>query len=399
MGARGRPPPHDNQLFHRVNAAVGTTRKSDILVANTSQESEVPPTSMLWRRDPHTAAKHEILRRYLGAWFPKLRWAKRVLFVDGFAGPGEYEGGEPGSPLIALETALKHRHDLSSCELVFYFIEEREDRCEHLVQVVKSMDLPPHVKVYVEQGKFADSFGRVLTAIEEDKKTLAPALVMVDPFGVKGLPMAIMKRIAVQKRSEILVSFMYESMSRFLGTREFESHLDDLFGTGEWRAAVAMSGSDKRQFLLDLYQEQLKSSGFRHVTAFELLDKRNRTEYYLIHATKSMDGLSAIKEAMWKIDPSGRYQFSDATKGRGQLSLLHADFEPLRQQVLGRFAGCREVRMSDLKEFVLVETPFLETHLIQKVLRPLERDKKITVRRPPERRSNYWGDDVRITFL
>lgn len=378
---------------------MGSTRSADILLLKTCREPEVPPNSTLWPRDPHTAAKHEILRRYLGAWFPKLRWARRVLFVDGFAGPGEYEGGEPGSPRIALDTAVSHRHDLSSCELLFYFIEERGDRCEHLVQVVESMALPPHVKVEVEQGTFADSFGRALTGIEESQKTLAPALVMVDPFGVKGLPMAIMKRIAGQARSEILVSFMYESMSRFLGSHEFEPHLDDLFGTGDWRAALAMSGSDKRTFLLDLYQQQLSRAGFLYVTAFELRDGGNRTEYFLIHATKSKDGLSAIKEAMWKTDPSGRYQFSDATAGRGQLTLLDsAPFDSLQERLLRSFAGRGTVPMSELLDFVLVETPFRETHLKQQALRPLEQAKKITVLRPLNRRSNYWGEDVAVTF-
>ncbi len=28
------------------------------------------PTDVLWERDPHTAAKHTLLRRYLSAWFP-----------------------------------------------------------------------------------------------------------------------------------------------------------------------------------------------------------------------------------------------------------------------------------------------------------------------------------------
>ena len=32
-----------------------------------------------------------------------------ILYIDGFAGPGEYEGGEPGSPIIALETAAWSR--------------------------------------------------------------------------------------------------------------------------------------------------------------------------------------------------------------------------------------------------------------------------------------------------
>ena len=62
------------------------------------------PKTTVWPLEPHTKAKHEILRRYLGAWFPILTsggWNRRVIFLDGFAGPGRYSACEPGSPIIA----------------------------------------------------------------------------------------------------------------------------------------------------------------------------------------------------------------------------------------------------------------------------------------------------------
>ena len=67
----------------------------------------------VWPMEQHTRAKHEILRRYLGAWFPILAgggFNPRLVFLDGFAGPGVYSSGEPGSPLIAIETLVDHPH-------------------------------------------------------------------------------------------------------------------------------------------------------------------------------------------------------------------------------------------------------------------------------------------------
>ena len=61
----------------------------------------------IWPIEPHTSAKHQILRKYLDAWLPILgTYNKRVVYVDGFAGPGQYTGGEPGSPIVALQAAL-----------------------------------------------------------------------------------------------------------------------------------------------------------------------------------------------------------------------------------------------------------------------------------------------------
>ena len=65
-----------------------------------------PPSDTLWSIEPHTAAKHKILCKYLDAWLPILQsFNGRIIYLDGFAGPGRYIGGEPGSPLVALECA------------------------------------------------------------------------------------------------------------------------------------------------------------------------------------------------------------------------------------------------------------------------------------------------------
>jgi len=54
----------------------------------------------VWELKPHTQAKHKILKSYLFAWIPILASKNdRIVYIDGFAGPGEYEGGEPDTPM------------------------------------------------------------------------------------------------------------------------------------------------------------------------------------------------------------------------------------------------------------------------------------------------------------
>ncbi len=67
------------------------------------------PTDVLWERDPHTAAKHTLLRRYLSAWFPIMAAQFRdtgITFLDAFAGPGEYTNSQESSPAIAMTQAM-----------------------------------------------------------------------------------------------------------------------------------------------------------------------------------------------------------------------------------------------------------------------------------------------------
>ncbi|NKV10957.1 three-Cys-motif partner protein TcmP [Rhodococcus hoagii] len=93
----------------------------------------------VWSIEPHTVAKHELLKRYLDAWFPILSsWNERVLFIDGFAGPGHYESGEPGSPRVAVESALRRQSMLANSRVMFLFNESDSDRFAILDECVPS---------------------------------------------------------------------------------------------------------------------------------------------------------------------------------------------------------------------------------------------------------------------
>jgi hypothetical protein len=112
------------------------------------------PKTTLWKLEPHSRAKHAILARYLHGWTPILTRGghKTIAYIDGFAGPGRYEGGEDGSPIIALKAALRHRAHITG-KVLFLFVEEQQDRADHLQRLVDVLPLPPNVAVKVEGGK------------------------------------------------------------------------------------------------------------------------------------------------------------------------------------------------------------------------------------------------------
>ena len=101
----------------------------------------MPPRDTLWNLEPHTIGKHLVLHGYLEAWFVIMgRWNGRILFIDGFAGPGEYSGGELGSPIIALNTYKEHRsRHLVNAEVVFFFVEKDEAWATHLRDLVNRL--------------------------------------------------------------------------------------------------------------------------------------------------------------------------------------------------------------------------------------------------------------------
>jgi hypothetical protein len=56
------------------------------------------PRQTIWQLEPHTRAKHEILKRYLQAWMIILSQGKfaEILYIDGFAETRRIRGWRSG---------------------------------------------------------------------------------------------------------------------------------------------------------------------------------------------------------------------------------------------------------------------------------------------------------------
>lgn len=361
------------------------------------------PDATIWERTPHTAIKHQILRAYLGAWFAKLAWNGRVLFVDGFAGPGRYSGDEEGSPLIALDLAMNHSvfdagGRYANCERVLLFYEADEARFHHLEEELAAIDRPDGVVVHAVHGEFADGFTKTLNAVEG---RLAPAFVMIDPFGWKGFPFALVEQIGAEPRSEVMVSFMIESINRWISHPQQETNWTNLFGSEGWREMPENGSPDERRdFLIGLYQDRLRDAGFSYQWKFELRDEGNRPEYFLAYGSHSLAGLAAMKEGMWSVAPDGSFSYSDFEQGSGQMSLFidSPDPEALAVTLCEQFAETDDVSKAVLDEFVLTETPFVQKHL-NAALRLLQKEdpQRAVIRRPEGRRASYLKE-VWVSF-
>ena len=87
-----------------------------------------------------------------------------------------------------------------------------------------------------------------------------------------------------------------------------------------------------------------------------------------------------MKEAMWKADPLGTFQFSDFTDANKTAKLFSPEpnFEQLKRVILDRFAG-HDTAIEDLTDFVLSDTPFLRAHFKTQILKPMEAKGKLSI--------------------
>ena len=353
----------------------------------------------LWPIEPHTQAKHEILRRYLGAWFAILgSRIPRIMYLDGFCGPGRYAGGEPGSPLIALQTAISHKERLRDSELIFFFIDERDDRITHLENEINQLEIPPNFKIIIRTGKFHAILKKVFDDIQDKSQILIPTFAFIDPFGFSGVPFDLVQRLLVMPKAEVFITIMMRDANRFAEHPDpnTQQYIVELFGTPE--VLEVIKDSDNRLLAFrQIYQEQLLRYA-RFVRFFEMCDKRNQVIYYLFFAGNHPLGHKKMKEAFWKIDSSSGFKFSDATNPN-QLILFDIDpSEDLSKYLIKAFRGQR-VLSENVITFVENETPFTSKHA-RSALKYLEQNEIIAVNaykiNGTKRRKGYFAQGTII---
>jgi three-Cys-motif partner protein len=338
----------------------------------------------VWKMDTHTAAKHGILRGYLYAWLPIMsKYNGRLVYVDGFAGPGVYEDGEPGSPIIALKAFLDHaQRDRISAELVYAFIEEDSERVAQLKkEIAKLGELPKNLKIEVIEGSFQDRFTELLDGLDQRGAELAPTFAFIDPFGYTDAPMSLSGRFLQFERCEVLIYVPMRFVNRFVGREGQENAMNTLFGTEKWQMARDLSGDERLRFLHDLFAKQMREEcGLTYVRSFEIVSSANAASgYTLFFGTKHLLGLERMKESMWSIDPIEGKRYKDTTSSGMQPLFEHdVDPTPLRDAMIKKF-GRKPFTIEEAIEYTLVETPYIRSHIKKKTLKPMEAADKLEV--------------------
>ena len=219
-----------------------------------------------WVMAPHTRAKHQILQKYLGAWYPILsRWNGRIVYIDGFAGRGRYDDGSEGSPQIALRTLLDHGHldRMKRCEFRFLFIEKNHENAAALVEELDKFrasypNWPANVVIEVINSSFDDQMRNVIAMLEEQKTHLAPTFAFVDPFGYTRLPMDLLGAIGATPKSELLINFMVGFVHRFIEREGQQQSIRELYGLEVDEVLSQLeAGEDTIEQLVAVYERQL----------------------------------------------------------------------------------------------------------------------------------------------
>ena len=197
------------------------------------------------RRKPAAAFKHGILSSYSTVFAQKAGSVTggKVVFLDGYAGPGRYDDGTEGSPVLFLRAARRN----SQRKILTLFVERDPGRCARLRQVLDEIDPTHAVLRWVREGELSAHLPELLALSEP-----AALFAFLDPFGTAlALPQLRQLLRGRKAPTEVLLHFSVSTIARMggilraaqhrpgglsLADRKTLAHADAFLGGPWWRA-------------------------------------------------------------------------------------------------------------------------------------------------------------------
>ena len=373
-----------------------------------SKSREIP-----WVIEKHTKIKHQLLNDYLGAWMPimysqqsLLRKEKKLIYVDGFAGPGEYWSDETknskvkGSPIIAAEKANKYIDEDNTRKFLIIAIDSDKRWIDNLQTILQQINR--HKQAWkVLHTTFEQGMDELFGYLEENNAHIAPTFFFVDPFGYSGFTMETMGRILKHPRTELFINFMHYDINRFLQADHSQQHLQSLFGCDEYRDTVDLNSDEKTSYLVDLYCKKLKerASGI-YILPFRMNTpgQGRRPRYFLIHVSQHIKALKEMKNRMAKASSqSFRFEAIGLDPCR-QLDLFEPSGEEVLRDKIFQFISRdlnNAISYEELENWAYQLTSGIARE-IKQALKTLENDKEIVIKRKRRQRTNTVNNGAHI---
>lgn len=327
-----------------------------------------------WPALPHTIAKIEMVRKYFVVWlsiFGVTFKRTDLWYIDGFAGPGEYTNHPEGSPIAALraaEEALANPAGWHGGNIHCLFIEQDAERFESLVAKLAMVPEHPRIERHFFNGTFEDGITQLRNDAVNPFSPSRPTFAFIDPFGIKGLPLSVVRGVLESPMKEVLINLDSDGVGRVYAAGASANHrkrLNELFGDLDWEEELRGVSVDGRgAAIVSMYKRRL---GTRYAFAFEMQKAEGQLDYHLVFATEHPRGLEKMKEVMSGFSANGDYIFSDDKDPNQPVLFRFNDPAMHAPQMAKRFRG-RTVGWDEVRDYALNESPFSNPKSMLKIL-------------------------------
>lgn len=243
----------------------------------------------------HSEIKLRILDKFAVPWAAKLgykaglRGGRKLWYVDGFAGPGRYEDGSEGSPIIGASHALELVKQSRPYALGCVNVESNRRRFDSLERETASFS-SQGVEIHNLHCDFSDCVPRILEIIGRDD----PCFVFIDPFGIKPLAYPALKDLVARPGEvDLMLVFQSRAVSRLVtGHPEYVTGAvgaDDWLDRWDLLGVEAVYGTLKRSLLADGHFRSVERYGVR-------AEKSAAPRYHMVIGSRSYHAFQLLND-------------------------------------------------------------------------------------------------------
>ena len=368
-------------------------------------------------KKPWSVVKDELLGCYFKPYVSKiLHTYKPLVYVDCFAGKGQFGDGKPGSPLIALDiiNQCQEHTTVSGTNIEAIFID-----LNYAADLQKN--LPSHSWIKIVPGKYEDNILDILKS-----KKGYNVFLYIDPYGIKALQCSLFDCFAMGQFNsiELLINMnsfgfireachamgtsfddkeIFDDLVEYAPTKMDASEksieeLNIIAGGDYWKSIITaykqnrIDGYMAEAQFAEQYCNRLMKS-YKYVLNMPLRIQRNqRPKYRLIHATNHRDGCLLMVDNI-----CNRWESLQEIQTSGQVLLWEEDYDnrifnidDIEQKVITFFSKLSNwTSLHESLAFFFIEYgPICSTATIKNTLKKLESTGGLQILRKPATTKN-----------
>lgn len=325
----------------------------------------------------HSEAKVKLLGDYIQKYLNIIcndGYTKAIHIVDLFCGPGVYENGGEGSPVIVLKKVKQtyyqfiDKREIKSPKIHCHFNDIDQDRIKTLANHIKENKL--HYSNFGTLNLVNKDYLEIVEELPNKFKKLqnTKAFVFIDPFGYKEIKAEhILNLLDCNNNAEVLLWLPIQFMYRFskAGTPDVLENFNTQLGIDKNKL------KNEWEYIHSLKDGFQKFIGNNYFVDSFTLKKEENTVFCLFFFSSHIRGYEKMLETKWDID-------NDQGRGwkynSGQPTLF-TDLETnrLEDSLLHYLKECKT--NGEIYEYTLREG-FLPKHSTQ-ILKKLQEDNKL----------------------
>jgi three-Cys-motif partner protein len=311
--------------------------------------------------EPHSLAKHTILREYVERYVDILMRSggipeQRITLIDGFAGGGEYvekgSGGKvhDGSPPIlinavraATEKINAGRKKPVNVDADFIFVEKERSAFDYLEATLRKRFDEGFLdrKVKTIHGAFEDEVEGIVKRLKSATGRKPRPIFVLDQYGYSSIPFDLIAGL-MQKfpKPEVFLTLAVDHIQAYAPSLEGARRLlratlrvpqavdDFITGKRAFEEVDTLGDGDRstimRYIQCVLHEGFAKHAGARCYTPFFITSKGSRRSYWFLHLANDSKANDVVKELHWQV--ANHFQHH----GRPGTGMLTLGFDPAK---------------------------------------------------------------------